>query len=300
MRRYLVLVLGLSVLMAAGCGGPAVPPTPVPQGVSALDRCPPPLLTSAGSTRARRVRLVNRTADTVTVFIDRCFHHTRVASVSPGGSRLMRLPEPLVAFPEGLRFHAYHASRGEHIGVFTVAVTDAPVIDLLLAADAAVPDSRLTPVAFNPGDGRVGSFAVSDGPPGAGGPDRGPDQGGYAAVWARRTLAILTWACDAGGRRHLTLSTGDKLGGGPATVRLRWDGGTFADAGSWTISTNVTDAVLAPRAQVDALTRRALAANELDVLLIDDQGGRHLHEFTIEGLERALEARRCFAELLDP
>jgi hypothetical protein len=214
--------------------------------------------------------------------------------------RLVRLPDPLVAFPEGLRFHAYHSSRVEHVGVFTVPVTDAPIFDLLLTDDAAVPDSLLTPVSFNPGDGRVGSFAVSDGLPRPGGPDRVPDQGGYAAVWARRTLAILTWACDGDGRRHLTLSTGDKLGGGRATVRLRWNGGTLADAGSWQISTNVTDAVLAPRAQVDALTRRALASHQLDVLLIDEAGERHLHEFTVAGLDRALEARRCFADLLKP
>lgn len=280
--------IAAAALAAAACGGPPAPPSPVPRGISALERCPPPLLAPAGRDPTRRVRFENRTADTLSVFMDRCFQHTRVADVPPGATRLVRLPARLVAFPEGFRFHAFNPTTPEFVGTFVAPVTDEPVMDVLLSPGTVTPDSALAPVLSVDGGGRgerVGAFAVSE----TGGAT------GFAAVWARGSLAILTWACGEDGGRHLTLSLDGKLPGTRAGVRMRLDKGAFEDVGSWRVAEGVSDALVAPADVVEPITRKALGAATMHLVFTDEDGRRGVHSFPLADLERALAGRACFA-----
>ena len=83
--------------------------------------CPVPLDRSEGRTVPRRIRLANETADTLDVWLDRCFRHTRLGTIPPGGVLQPRLPERLVAFPEGLRLHTQRlAGSSEYFGLFVI------------------------------------------------------------------------------------------------------------------------------------------------------------------------------------
>jgi hypothetical protein len=132
----------------------------------------------------------------------------------------------------------------------------------------------------------VGDFDVSN------------ELGGYAAVWARGSAAILTWSCGEDGRRHLTVSTGDKLPGGHVDVRMATDGTRSEPVGRWQVQEGVTDAVRVPEASVDPMTRTALESREISFVLIDaDQRGA-AHTFPIEELRDALSGLACFGPLL--
>lgn len=254
-----------------------------------MDRCPPPLLLRDGQVRPVRVRLENPTSDTLTVFLDRCFHHTRVARIAPGQWVQAPLPRQLVAFPEGLRFHAFDATGDGYVGTWVAPVRKEPILRLTLASAQAVPDSLLTHFALRAGQARVGNFAVSDDE------DRGV---GYAAVFARDTPAILSWACGEDGRRYLTLGTGGSLGGDRVAVRLRLDGGAWSD-GVWGVSSGPSDAAVVPEADVERLTLDALGARRLEVVLRPTAGAPQAHVFDLEGLDGALAGKPCFSGLLD-
>lgn len=275
-------MLAFIALPLFGCagGGGTAPPSPVPRGLSELDRCPAPLLRAAGESVVRRVRVVNRTGVEATVFVDRCFRHTRVVDVPPGAERLARLPRELIAFPEGLRFHAFDMAEREYLGVYTVQPDDGPVYDLILDDGLAVPDSALVPLVFDPSHARVGSFVV--------------ESGRFAAVWARGTMAVLTWACDGDARRHLTLSTGDTFAGEHVSVEVRAGREEFVAAGDWTVARDVSDALLAPADEAGQVTARALGATTLAVLVVGEGGVRRVHEFGVGELARALDDLGCW------
>ncbi|HZD04241.1 MAG TPA: hypothetical protein VE173_04965, partial [Longimicrobiales bacterium] len=91
-----VVVAAGFVLAAGACGGPP-PPPPVPP-VAAANGCPLPLLFSPDQAHPRYVRIENPGPEPRTVFIDRCFWHTRLADVPPGQVRQVRLPGELVAY----------------------------------------------------------------------------------------------------------------------------------------------------------------------------------------------------------
>lgn len=277
--RRLLAFVALPLFACAGGGGTA-PPSPVPRGLSELDRCPAPLLRAAGESVVRRVRVVNRTGVEATVFVDRCFRHTRVVDVPPGAERLARLPDELIVFPEGLRFHAFDLAERAHLGVFTVEPDDRPVYELVLDDGLAVPDSVLVPLVFDPSHARVGSFVV--------------EPGRFAAIWARGTMAVLTWACDGDARRHLTLSTGDTFAGEHVAVQVRVDRGDFVAAGGWSVARDVTDALRAPAAEAERVTERARGATTLAVLVAGDAGVRRVHEFGVTELREALTDLACW------
>lgn len=282
-----LLLVGLVASLVCACGGPRLPETPSPAG-GMLDRCPPPLLRQDGEVRPVRVRLENATSDTLTVFLDRCFHHTRVATVAPGQWVQEPLPNQLVAFPEGLRFHGFDARGRTYVGTWVAPVRNEPILRLTLASAEAVPDSMLTHFALRAGQARVGNFAVSD--------DEEPGVG-YAAVFARNTPAILSWACGEEGRRYLTLGTGGSLGGDRVPVRLRLDGGSWREE-VWEVSSGLSDAAVAPEGDVERLTTDALRARRLEVILHPTAGAPQAHVFDLDGLEEALAGRPCFSGLV--
>lgn len=135
----------VTVLLTSSCGGSPPLSSPIPR----VGRCPAPVVRQPERIVPRRVLLVNATEDTVDIWIDRCMHHTRLATVPPGRSAQPRLPEPLVAFPGGLRFHA-HRLRGvaDYFGLFTVPLEEVPILEVVIDHGLrAEPDSlgRKTP-----------------------------------------------------------------------------------------------------------------------------------------------------------
>ena len=191
------LRITVCILLLAACA--KAPPPPLPPEAARLGVCPPPLAFEAGAVVPRWVRLENRMADTLTVFIDRCWRHTLVADVPPGMARQVRLPESVVAYPEGLRFHVFDKRATTHLGVYALPVESRPVLSLVVDGESRVEQGRLEWYDLEEeGSGRgAGRFALGS-----------DEQGAYAAVWADGSPAILTWACSEGdGRRHLALST---------------------------------------------------------------------------------------------
>lgn len=283
--RSLAAYVLVAVVSVAGCGGPEPPQVPRPAG-QALTSCPPPLTFRPDQIRPTRVRFDNPTADTLTVFIDRCRHHTRLADIAPGRWAQVPLPDRLVAFPEGLRFHAFDLGEYRRVGTYTTAVVAEPILRVRLGEEEIVPDSTL--VRLDPGEGQesVGAFAVSE------------DFGGYAAVWARHSAAILTWSCGEDGRRYVTISTADKLAGDRVDVSLVVGVGRPEPMGAWEVQEGVTDAVVVPEASVDTLTRIALGAAELSFVLADAADVRRAHTFQTRDLREALAGHACFASLL--
>jgi len=143
-----VLVLGL---LAQACRTAGPPPEPVPPQITG-ESCPLPVLMPAGKPQPRWVRMVNRTSDTLTVFVDRCFWHTRLARVPPGTARRALLPGELIAYDGGLLLHAF-TSR-EHFGSFLTPIRPEPLLEMELTAAGIVDQDRLPSYALKPGEER--------------------------------------------------------------------------------------------------------------------------------------------------
>lgn len=284
--------IGIAALLSgplswAACGGPP-PPVPGPAPAQALSACPPPLLRAAGRVQPSRVRVENRTSDTLVVWLDRCRRHSRLARVAPGASANVRLPDRLVAFPEGLRFHAYTESPARHAGVFVLPVSEVPILELALSDATRADEADLARLRSGEDARDVGGFLVGTGSEG----------GGYAAVFSGDG-AVLTWACDGRGRRHLTLGTDRTWRADEMAVRVRADGGAWQEPRRWRVVVGLSPSAIAPEADVERVTRLALASRELSLVLDPvGEGGREAHAFDVTGLERALREQRCFASLL--
>jgi hypothetical protein len=211
-----------------------------------------------------------------------------MATIPPGEETQPRLPEQLVEFPEGLRFHA-NALRDpiEYLGIFTIPVAEAPVLELVLShATRADPDGLRGVVLGETGAGGGSAILVSD-----------EDDGGYAAVFAHRTAAVLSWACGVAGDRYLSLNTAGRLGGSRVGIRFRVDGGPWEDAGSWDVHPGPTESVVVPEEQVEPLTLRSLAATEVAFVVTTEKGAKQAHAFEVTGLADALATRPCFRAL---
>ena len=105
-RRGLVLA---AALLSAACAHRATTP-PSELNVLGDPRCPLPLVWPSAEQTPRRVRIRNRTADTLVVDLDRCFRYTTLAPVAPGQVVQANLPARMIAYPDGFRFHAFTGS----------------------------------------------------------------------------------------------------------------------------------------------------------------------------------------------
>lgn len=88
-----------------------------------------------GETRPYGVRIENRSADSVAVFLDGYTGHVRVGDLAGGESRTFPLRGQLVAFPGGLRFHAFGWGDQHHAAI-TLPMGDTPILKL------AIPSGR--------------------------------------------------------------------------------------------------------------------------------------------------------------
>lgn len=277
-------------LFAVACGGSQPLPVVEPAGDESGRFCPLPLVFGQGEVRPVRVRIENRTDRPLLVFIDRCYHHTRVADIPPGRIRQPSLPERLVAFPEGLRFHAFDGQAGDHVGVFTVPVEERPVLHLVLdEARRADPDSLAQFLLSEvQGSEMAGTWAL-----------RTEDEGGgWAALWANPGAGILTWSC-VEDRRGVTLGTSDSFTGDAVDVRVRRDDGEWAGLGAWPVQRGIRDALVVPEERHGDLRRWFGGSATVDLVTEDGEGGgearaRRAHRFETEGLEEALAALGCW------
>lgn len=196
--------------------------------------------------------MVNRTEDTLTVFVDRCFWYTRMARIPPGKARQARLPGELIAYDGRLLFHAFTVS--EHVGSFTTPIEPVPVVEVVLDDSLAVDRETLPSYVLDRGEARqaVERTVVTD------------LEHGYTAVWGVGGGGILTWACSRGDP-YLSVATGSSLRREVASVEVRYrlDDGEWSEPEPWEVVRSLTDAVVAPRERVDELTRAILAAERV-------------------------------------
>lgn len=291
-RGFVAPLLAMFALLAAGCGGSRPLPVLEPPGDENGRFCPLPLVFSQGQVRPVRIRIENRMDRPLLIFIDRCYHHTRMADVPPGRIRQPSLPERLVAFPEGLRFHAFDGDKGDHVGVFTVPMEERPVLHLVLDEKArSDPDSLATFLLSEDQRAEMaGTWAL-----------RTEDEGGgWAALWANPGAGILTWSC-VDDRRGVTLGTSDSFTGDAVDVRVRRDDGGWVPLGAWPVQRGIRDALVVPEELHPDLRRWFAGRAMVDLVTEDREGGgegvsrsRRVHRFETDGLEEALAALGCW------
>ncbi len=107
--------------LAIGCGRKAPPPVaPLPLEVAEpMSGCPNPVW-QVGQLRPAEIELVNQSADSVLVFMDRCRGHSRVGHVGPLESAIVALPNGAVAYHGSIRFFTYRG-RERRSGVELLA-----------------------------------------------------------------------------------------------------------------------------------------------------------------------------------
>jgi hypothetical protein len=287
-RRARLFVLGLAGAWAGCASAPPAPP-PVLAGPTRVD-CPLPLVWASAAETPRRVRITNPTDRLLTVVVDRCFNHTLIDDVPPGTTIQPVLPRRLIAYPEGIRFHAFDLEGERFVGSWHVAAEPKPLLELVL--------DTTTRVA-----GDLFYFDVKQGSTSAPMMREGDDGEDYVMLPDVGGGGFLIWSCGEG-RRWLSLSTGLKLGGDSTGVRVAFDRVEFANE-PWPILQSLTDAVLAPEAQVDPLTTRAAAARLTNFTVATatraNDGSANprtvTYGFRTDSIASRIETLPCFAEL---
>lgn len=303
--RTALPLLVVSLVPVAACGGPPPAPPPVPPELEGRD-CPLPLVLPPDEVRPRFVRLRNPTDTELAVFLDRCFWHTRLADVPPGRFRQPRLPDELIGFEEGLRFHAYDHADGRYVGTWVSPVGESGVLEVVLGEEERVErDSLAGDYGLPKGAERSAADQTRTTDP----------ERGYAAVWGLGGGGVLTWACSddvlflsvALGRKT---RSGQRAGAGdprvderppPIPVGVRFDpSGAWSDAGAWPVTTSFTDAVVAPAEWADSITLRALETGRLELQTDEGRLRRTTFVFDVEGMGAELRLLPCTDDELIP
>jgi hypothetical protein len=247
-RLWLIAI----AVVAAACA--TARPTPPPELVAATDpRCPLPLAWPSAEQTPRRVRIRNATSDSLVVVIDRCFHYTTVASVAPGATVQASLPPRLIAFPDGIRFHAYIDTEARFVGSWHVPPDPRPALDLVLDSITRARGELFLYDAVREGAPASMPRILEDG-----------EGESYLMLPEVADGGFLIWSC-GGGRRWVSMSTGLELPRDTAEVRTRFDGGEWSGDEGWEVLHSLTDAVLVPASAIDSLTARAARAKLVNV-----------------------------------
>lgn len=107
MRRPILLS---TIALVSACGGKTPPRPPGPQTVEAAARCPNTMW-QAGELRPASIEILNRSADSVSVWLDRCTGHTHVGDLGAGDSVVVALPSGAASYQGKLRFITFRGER---------------------------------------------------------------------------------------------------------------------------------------------------------------------------------------------
>jgi hypothetical protein len=226
-----------------------------------------------------RVAVDNRTGQDIRIVLDRCLRHTLIGVVAADGTALLRLPDRLLRFGDGLRFHAYTQAPNAWYGAFTsdfgVPVAHVTVSEEAARAPLPQPDS-LTGVRA-----AVGSIVA-----------HADNRVSRVSVFSSESYAALTWLC-RDGVAELTFASGGRLHGDP-TMTLRV-GAAERPVGRWSLVRAFTDGALAPDAAIAPFTAAARSARVLTLGVRDGPGEGVHHTFDAHGLDEALHSLACLA-----
>lgn len=272
--------LALALDLLGACGGPPATPPPVP-AAAAPDGCPLPLLFSPDQDHPRYVRIENPGREPRTVFIDRCFWHTRLAEVPPGQVRQVPLPGELVTYHGSLFFHAYDRER--RVASYRLDVGTGPILRLVLEPEEEAPPDSLPRWKLPEGTGRsAGPTVLAD-----------PD-GAWVSVWGVGGGGVLTWACAGEEGPWLSVTLGrEARGEAPPAVEVEFDDRSWEDAGSWQVMRSVTDAVVAPLETGAHLTEEARSAEHVRVRIREGRWGSTTFAFRIGAVRDHLPSLSC-------
>jgi len=279
-RKLMSVPLGRSGVV--GCAGPPSPSPPGPSSASSGGRlCPLPLLFPEPQLRPRRVRIENRTADTLFVWIDRCWRHSRVAIVPPGRARQPELPRPLPDYPGGLRFFAYAPGRDERVGTWVVPAEPVPILRLDITEGSGVDRSSLRRFRLPQHEDRtVGSFRLG-----------GTERGGYATLLSDPGAAVLTLSC-VDGRPGLTVTVPRRFEGASVGVRARSPASEWVGLGRWPRRPGPRDLLRAPEGVLERAVRVLSHEGAVELELTGDGPPARLR-FEPRGLAEVLAALGC-------
>ena len=267
-------VPGLLLALAACAHPPAPRPAP-----SAYLR---PLCTAAAVVPSDephpvRVEVDNRTGHDIRIVLDRCLRLTLVGVVAADRTASLRLPDRLLRFGDGLRFHAFTQSPNAWYGAFQ-SDFDVPVAHLTVSEEAArarlqQPDS-LTGVRAV-----VGSIV-----------EHADDRLARVSVFSSESYAVLTWQC-RGGKPELTFASGGRLHADPT---LTLDVGHIERSfGRWSLVRAFTDGAVAPDAVIAPFTAATRGARVLTLGVRDGPGDGVRYVFDARGLDEALRRLSC-------
>lgn len=236
--------------------------------------------------RPRRVRIENRTADTLLVWIDRCWRHSRVAIVPPGRIRQPELPRPLPDYPEGLRFFAYAPDRDRRVGTWVVPADPVPILRLEITEGSGVDRSTLRQFRLpEHRDRAVGGFHVG-----------GTERGSYATLHSDPRAAVLTLSC-IDGRPGVTLTVPRRFEGDSVAVRARRPASPWRDLGRWPRRPGPRDALRAPREALEGFVRVLSREGPADIELTGDGPSARLR-FEPRGAAAVLDELGCWGSTL--
>lgn len=282
-----------AVVLLGGCAGARVPPPEMALDVDS--RCPLPLAWPSAAQTPQRIRLENPNDVPLVVVIEGCFRLTRLAEVPPHAALQPALPPRMIAFREGIRFHAFVEDSARFVGSWHVPPRPGPSLDLVLDT-LEVTKGELS--LFDPVEVEA-SRTESDYAP-----RRIEDSGGqvYVMVPGVGDGGFLVFSC-GGGRRWVSVSTSTTIRFDTADVAVGYDGGDPEPA-RWEVLHSMSDAVLAPARGVDSLAVRMARAERVNVQVALRPGRGDLRPtpttfaFLTGGLAGELSDVPCFRGLM--
>jgi hypothetical protein len=272
-RASVMAALALAVLLP-GCahGRRAEPPSPGPAAP-----CAGASFVPAGQPRPARVEVENRTEQDVRILLDRCRWWTRLGSVEAGRTVYLRLPDRLLRFGEGLRFHAFTETPNRWYGAYA-GDFGVPMAHLVVSADNAL--QAATAPDTLAGDGGETRAVVSRALAGA----------PAVSAFSFDSYAVLTWRCTAEGV-ELTFSSGARLAGDPSvTLSL---GSRELRFGTWSLIRAYTDGAAAPAEVVAGFTAAIRRAKAVTLLVGVDPDVPERYSFNTRELDEALRGLDC-------
>jgi len=273
-RRTAALPIVTAALLLAGCahahsaGPTSTEPPPPCAGTSSVPSDQP---------RPVRVAVENHTEQEIRILLDRCLWWTRLGTVEAGRTAYLRLPDRLLRFGEGLRFHAFTETPNRWYGAYA-GDFGVPMAHLVVGPDNALqavtaPDS----LAGDGGETRaVLSRALAGAP--------------AVSAFSFDSYAVLTWRCTVEGT-ELTFSSGGRLAGDPS-VTLSLGSGELP-FGTWSLIRAYTDGAAAPAGVVGDFTAAVRRAQGITLLVGVEAGNPERYSFDTRELDAALRGLDC-------